>query len=139
MKQLTVRFANTKDLKWLAKKDDIKRRIIDRKIRQKEMVVAESQNKLIGFVRIEFLWSMIPYIGMIRVEKEYQKQGTGTSILGFVEKHLVKNGYRMMLSSSVENEKEPQEWHRKMGFKRCGYLDGIQKEGKEVFFRKDIA
>lgn len=138
MNKLTVRFANKKYINWLTRNDHIQRKIIKLKIEQKEIIVAQLQNKLIGFMRIEFLWSIVPYIAVIKVKKEYQKQGVGKSLLQFIEKYLVKKGYKTLFTSSVVKEKEPQKWHKYMGFKKCGYIDHIQKEGREIFFYKNL-
>lgn len=130
MQKLIVRFANNNDLNWLAKNDDISKHIIKRKTGQKEIIVAQLQKKLIGHIRVEFLWSKVPCIGVIRVDKNHQKQGVGKSLIQFLESHLIKKGYKILCTSSVASEKEPRRWHKKMGFKECGYIDTYSKRGK---------
>jgi len=135
MKDVLVRFAELSDLNWLAKKDDIKRAIIKRKIEQKEIIVARLNYKLIGFLRFEFLWSLVPHVAMIRVDEAHQKKGVGKSMIDFLEKYLVKKGHKLLFSSSQANELEPQRWHKKNGFKECGYIDNVQGV-REIFLCK---
>lgn len=82
---------------------------------------------------------MVPYIGLIFVQEEYQRQGIGRAILGFLEASLRSKGYKVLLSSSQVNEPPSQAWHRAVGFQECGILAGINEGGiGEVFFRKSL-
>jgi ribosomal protein S18 acetylase RimI-like enzyme len=138
MKDVVVRFADKKDLSWLVRRDDLSRVILLGKITAKKMLVAQRQGRPVGFIRVEFLWSKVPYLSMIRVDKAHQRQGVGKSLLQFLQKSLKKKRHKILLTSSQANENVPQKWHRKMGFKRCGYIDNLQKEGRETFFYKKL-
>lgn len=138
MDKLEIRFARKSDLRWLSKNDDIANSILKRKIEQREIIVSRYQDEIVGFLRVEFMWSKTPFISMIRVSKKYQRQGIGKSLLQFLEEYLARKGNDILLVSATGIEKEPQRWHRHMGFKECGYIDKIQKEGKEIFFYKKL-
>lgn len=135
-----IRFANADDLEWCTQIDGhIDKEIIRRKIGWNEIIVAEVEGKRIGYLRFEYLWSKIPYIALILVEKTYRRQGVGRVTLEFLEAFLGKSGHKVLLSSSQANEPEPQAWHRAMGFKDCGFIVGINDGGiREIFFRKYI-
>jgi len=91
----------------------------------------------VGYLRLEYLWSTVPYIGVIFVQGAYQQRGIGRAMLHFLEAFLRSKGYKILLSSSQVNEPSPQAWHRAVGFEECGILAGVNEDGiGEVFFRK---
>jgi len=108
-------------------------------IEHQAVVVAECDGNIIGYLRLEFLWSRIPYIGLVWVVESHRDQGVGRSLLSFVETDLRTKGHQMLISSSQVDEPAPRDWHRSVGFVECGVLDGINKGGTgEVFFRKEL-
>ncbi|MEI2692989.1 MAG: GNAT family N-acetyltransferase [Anaerolineae bacterium] len=110
-----------------------------RKIEAQEILVAEANGALVGYLRLEFLWSLVPYIALIHVLPEYQRQGAGHALLAFLEDRLRRQGHTVLYSSSQADEAEPQAWHRHMGFVECGFVAGINAGGVgEIFFRKQL-
>jgi len=134
-----VRFAVPADSEWCAAHEHVPEQVITRKIPHNEIVIAERDGQRIGLLRLEYLWSMVPYIALIRVLERFQRQGTGRALLVFVEAYLRAQGHRVLMSSSQVDEAPPQAWHRHMGFVECGILAGINDGGiGEVFFRKEL-
>lgn len=112
------------------------------KLNQKEIILALSENKIVGLIKFSYFWSTRPYLDLIYVEKSFRNSGVGRELLQFLENYLVKNGYSYLFTSSEYAEKEPQAWHQRMGFKTCGILDKINlphTSTKEIFFYKRIA
>lgn len=104
-----------------------------------ELVLAEMDGNPIGYLRLEYLWGAVPYIGLIRVVPELRGRGVGKAILAHVEAACRAQGHRALYSSSQVNEAEPQAWHRAVGFVECGAIAGINPGGiGEVFFRKEL-
>ena len=62
--EVSIRFATSADLDFVRQDGFIPIKIVERKIEQEEVIVAEWNCKLIGYVRLEYLWSLIPYIGL---------------------------------------------------------------------------
>jgi ribosomal protein S18 acetylase RimI-like enzyme len=136
---LVVRFATPDDLDWLTAQDDIPAAIIARKIAVSDILIAERAGERVGFLRLEYLWSTLPYIAMIRVIEHARQQGIGRALLAFLESVLREHGHTVLMSSSQADEPPPQAWHRHMGFEECGILSGINPGGVgEVFFRKAL-
>ena len=137
--KVKMRFAESNDLDFCINMDykHVKKALIKRNIEDKLIILAEFDGKPVGYLRIEYLWMIIPYIGLIVVVDRYRKQGIGTAMIQFLGDYLIKNGQKVLYSSSQVNEPEPQAWHRKVGFKECGYIAGInERDIGEVFFRK---
>jgi ribosomal protein S18 acetylase RimI-like enzyme len=135
-----VRFAGPEDLEWCVVEDSLViEKIMRNKIVNDEIIVAEVDGQLAGYIRLEFLWSTIPYIGMFFVLEEYRKAGIGRKMQIFLEEHLSSQGYDFVLSSSHANEPEPQAWYRSVGFEECGIISDINDGGiGEIFFKKRL-
>ena len=137
---LTIHLAAQADLDFVRQIDrHIPVEVAARKIEAQEILIAEANGALVGYLRLEFLWSLVPYIALIRVLPEYQRQGAGRALLAFLEDRLRRQGHTVLYSSSQVDEAEPQAWHRHMGFTECGFVAGINAGGVgEIFFRKQL-
>lgn len=134
-----VRFANKNDLKAALNFDLQKdENIISNKIDMKEVIVAELEGNIVGFLKIEYIWDHMPFISYIVVKDDLRSYGIGTSLLNFLEKYLKEEkNSELLLSSSITNATKAQKWHMRRGFKECGFISSINKnEVGEVFFRK---
>lgn len=132
-----LRFARLTDLTFV--QTDLPLAVVERKLAAQEILLAEIENVPVGFLRLEFLWSHIPYIALIHVLPKFQRQGVGKALLTFLENHLKQHGHTLLYSSSQADEAEPQAWHRHMGFEECGFIAGMNEGGVgEVFFRKRL-
>ena len=138
--RVIVRFAGPEVLEWCVVEDNlVTEQVIRHKIVNDEIIIAELDGQPIGYLRLEYLWSNIPYIGVIFVIELYRNEGIGRKILAFLENHLRSRGYNALYSSSQTNEPEPQAWHRSVGFVESGIISGINEGGVgEVFFRKSL-
>ncbi|MFW9958260.1 MAG: GNAT family N-acetyltransferase [Candidatus Odinarchaeota archaeon] len=136
-----VRYAGPDDLEWCVVEDDhITEQIIRHKIVNNEIILAELDGKIIGYVRLEYLWSTIPYIAVIFVVDDYRHEGIGQMLLQFLTEQLKNLGHDELYSSSQVNEPEAQAWHRGSGFIECGIINGLNEGGiGEVFFRKQLS
>ena len=132
---IKIRFANLSDLAWLNRHEKwVSKSTKKQNIEQKQYIVVELNSKLIGALRYELWWGHLPFLAIIWVEDEYQKKGIGKSLLNFLEEYLRKNKYSKLLSSS--DDSGAQKWHLKVGFKKSGYIDNLQKEKEVVFFKE---
>ena len=140
--QIKVRFANQTDLDGCIALDHLAMpaEVIKRKIAQREIIVTEKAGQLVGYLRLEYLWSSVPYIALIWVVEDQRQQGIGRAMLRYLESALREQGHTALYSSSQANEPEPQAWHRHVGFGECGYIAGMNEGGiGEIFFRKDLS
>ena len=128
--EIVVRFARLDDLDFAYQDGYITAKILKSKIEAQlalnpdcieDMVIAEWNGKRVGYVRLEYLWSIVPYIALIRVLPEYRRQGVGKALLRFIETFLFAT--QVTRHSTVHRKRtspEPQAWHRHVGFVECG-------------------
>jgi N-acetylglutamate synthase-like GNAT family acetyltransferase len=137
---MKIRKATQKDKNYLKKQDDLKESMIKKKIKLEEYLVAEKENKQIGFLRFGYFWSEVPIIEMVRINKNFQKQGIGQKLVEFLTNITKKSKQKVILSLSTGNEKGPQTWHKKIGFKKIGQIKDskLTKNIPEVFFIKKL-
>ena len=85
IERVLVRFAGPEDLEWCVVSDDhVTEQVIRRKIVNDEIIIAELDGQPVAYLRLEYLWSNIPYIGVIWVVELYRKEGIGRRILNFL-------------------------------------------------------
>jgi GNAT superfamily N-acetyltransferase len=136
---VNVRYAALSDKDFVSQDGYLPAETVARKIEAGEVIVAERESAPVGYARVEYLWSKLPYLALIRVVPDSRREGVGRALLQFLEKELHTAGHRVLLSSSQADEAEPQAWHRHMGFVESGRLAGINADGvDELFFRKDL-
>lgn len=135
---IEVRVATLHDLAFVSQDQYLPDIIVQRKIVEGEVFVAVLNAELVGYMRLEHLWSLVPYIALIHVLPAYRRQSIGTALLAFVSATLQQRGHSVLYSSSQVDEPEPQVWHRHMGFEECGMIGGINKGVGEVFYRKRV-
>jgi len=137
---ISIRFGEIDDSQLINNVDPhVPDHILTWKLQNHEIIIASMDTEIIGYFRLEYLWSKYPYIGLIKVHPDYRGQGLGKRLLEFAQEYLGTQGIKAIYSSSQVNENDPQQWHRKMGFKECGILNGIN-EGNigELFFVKEL-
>ena len=137
MNGASVRFAVPSDLDFVSRDGYIPKETVALKIDLGEVVVAEANGQAVGYLRLGYLWSLVPYLALIWVVPEHRKQGIGKAMIAYVSEFLRENGHDALYSSSQADEAEPQAWHRHVGFEECGIIAGINRGGVgEVFFRR---
>jgi GNAT superfamily N-acetyltransferase len=137
--EVTVRLAQAADLEAVNLDGYISDEVLLKKIAEEEVFVLVVDGRPAGYIRLEYHWSIVPYIALIRIEVPYRGRGYSRDLLEFVENFLRDRGYDTLYSSSTGDEAEPQAWHRHMGFVECGFIAGMNEGGVgEVFFRKTL-
>ena len=138
--EIIVRAATEGDLGFVSRDGYIPDRIVKRKVGDGDVFVALRDDEPIGYLRLEWLWSKLPYVELIFVLRTHRRAGVGRALLAHVEAETASQGHSALYSSSKADEPEPQAWHRRMGFEECGLLAGLNEGGVgEVFFRKPLA
>ena len=136
---IVVRAAEAGDLAFVSQDGYVGSAVVGRKIGQGEVFIAELDGEAVGYARMEYLWSIRPYLALIHVLEPYRRKGVGKALLFHIEDLLRDAGQSVLFSSSQVDEPPPQAWHRHMGFTECGIINGVNEGGVgEVFFRKSL-
>ena len=137
--EIVVRTATENDLRFISQDGHLPDSVLRRKLSDADVFLALWRGEPTGYLRLEWLWSKLPYIEMIRVPEPYRRAGVGRALLAHVQSEVSSRGCVALYSSSQADEPEPQAWHRRVGFEECGLLAGLNEDGVgEVFFRKAL-
>ena len=138
---ITIRFAESADLNACLSFDNTGSiDTLESAIINHDVIVAQRLGEIVGYVRLQYIWSKIPFISLILIKTEFRGRGIGASMLNYLVEFLGMNGFKVLLSSSQVNEEGPQHWHHKMGFTEAGILCGINEHGiGEVFYKLDCS
>jgi N-acetylglutamate synthase-like GNAT family acetyltransferase len=133
---VSVRFAEGPiDLAWCVAHDGwLDEPELRRKMRAREVVVAELNGEVVGLARLDYLWSSLPHLAQVRVVEHHRREGVGRALVAFVEHQARSRGMDKILSSTRPDKTEAQEWHRHVGFTECGSLDGFGPNGEPTMF-----
>jgi GNAT superfamily N-acetyltransferase len=138
--EIAVRVATETDLRFVSQDGYLPDPVVRRKVADGDVFVALRGGEPVGYLRLEWLWSKLPYIELVRVLEPHRRAGAGRALLAHVEAEAASRGHAALFSSSQADEPEPPAWHRRMGFEECGLLAGLNEGGVgEVFFRKSLA
>ncbi|MGL4741762.1 MAG: GNAT family N-acetyltransferase [Sarcina sp.] len=136
---MIIKFADLCDLQTCVKLDlhgNID--FIKRKIEHNEIIVAKNGDDVIACLKFEFLWTHMPFISYIVVEETSKGQKVSKKLLDFLEAYLKNKNYKFLLSSTMPNSINSQNWHMHMKFIECGYIAGINDGIGEIFYRKNL-
>jgi GNAT superfamily N-acetyltransferase len=135
-----VREAAPRDTTWLLEVDHhVDAAWVQRCIRSGEYLIAEAGDAPCGFMRFSWFWGTVPFMDLIWVAPAHRRAGAGTLLFQAWEKAMRGRGAEVLMTSSMSDELEPQEWHRRNGFVASGQLTFGQAQAMpEVFFVKNL-
>ena len=132
-----IRYADTDDLNILRKYDThIQTAQLQLSINEGRVLIAEENASFAGWLRYNLFWDSMPFINMLYFLESYRNKGLGREILCFVEKEMVKKGYKKILTSTLSSERA-QFFYRKNGYIDCGSLI-FPDEPLEIILMKEI-
>lgn len=118
--QATIREAMADDLPFLAEHDShVQIDVLEGLVERGQILVAEEEGTLRGWLRWNLFWDEIPFMNMLLVMKEHRGRGIGNSLLESWEGHLRNTGYDSVLTSSLADE-QAQHFYRRRGYLDCG-------------------
>lgn len=132
-----IRYGTPSDLGLLAGHDHhIVREELEALLLRKRVLVMFQENQLVGWLRYNLFWDNTPFMNMLYILEGYRGQGLGGLLTGFWEAEMKTQGYKMVLTSSLSNERG-QFFYRKHGYTDCGSLL-LPEEPLEIIFCKNL-
>lgn len=117
-----IRYLEEKDKEfWYTFDKYLPERDFPKKIADKTAYIILDEEKPIGVLRFNLMWDCIPFLTLIYLDFSYHRQGYGRKAMEFWENEMVKQGFKMLMTSTVVSE-ESQHFYRKLGYKDCGCL-----------------
>jgi L-amino acid N-acyltransferase YncA len=135
-----IRFANPSDFTKCKVFDSrITPSQFSNKANAREILLAFVDEKIVGYLRLEFIWLKIPYVSWIFVSEKYRKQGVASRLVKFLGSSLKRKQFKFILSSYQDNAPQSKRWHAKIGFRKCGKIQEINEDNSsEVFCQLKI-
>jgi ribosomal protein S18 acetylase RimI-like enzyme len=134
---MIIRYAEITDFVWIQEHEQyISDEILKKKIENKEIYIAQENEKIIGWLRYNLFWDTVPFMNKLYVMEEYRNQNHGTKLVKYWEEALKQKGYKNVLTSTLSNE-NAQHFYRKIGYKEIGGLKYLD-DPFEIIFHKDL-
>ena len=133
-----VRFASKDDKDFLLARDSsVKNSVLLAKIRDRQIYIAEEDEKPVGWARFNLFWDAVPFLTLIYILEGHRRKGHGTALMAFWERDMVAQGFQHLMTSTQADE-QAQFFYRVLGFRDCGALFFSTQVPAEIFLIKDI-
>ncbi len=109
---------------------------IEECIEKDTVIVAEIDNKIIGFLLYQKLWGHTPFLALVNISEDYQRKGVWKWLVQFFEEKLLVEWYGSYVSSTELNNRKAQKFQNKLWLSSIGELD--MSHWIEVFYIKNI-
>ena len=109
---------------------------IESRIRDDRVFLAQKNTENMGFLIYDIWWGNCPFIELIKVRPDHQRQGTGLSLLDAAIKEIRTLNFKKLISSSEIMNDMGLSFHERAGFKKTGTL--MLPHSKEQFFSMEI-
>ena len=132
-----IRYANLNDIEfWVSLDKHISISKLKEKIDNKECLVILKGDKLIGILRYNYFWDNVPFVNMLYIKTEYQRNGYGKKLMLFFENEMKNNGYTEVMTSTQTDE-EGKYFYAKLGYEKTGSLF-LDNQAEELILIKKI-
>lgn len=134
---MIIRFATDNDVRVLLLYDKhISKQQLMEAIKGQRVLIAEYEDKLVGFLRYNLFWDNTPFMNMLYVLNEHRNKSIGATLLNEWEEFMRKSSYKIVMTSTLSNE-NAQHFYRKFGYKDSGSLL-MPNEPLEIIFIKEL-
>lgn len=91
----------------------------EEKVRNRQAYVCIEDGKIIGVLRYNLFWDLIPFCNLLYVDSDYRRQGYGKRLMAHWEEEMNAAGCGMVMVSTQVDE-DVQHFYRKLGYKDSG-------------------
>ncbi|MBI2578609.1 MAG: GNAT family N-acetyltransferase [Candidatus Aenigmarchaeota archaeon] len=110
-------------------------------VMEKRLVISLDKGKPSGFLYFTFEFIDYPaaYVELIFVSKKSRRKGSALYLLNRFERLASENGFVNVFSSTNPSNRISLKLHKKLGYKECGFIYGIEnRRSKEIFLSKEL-
>lgn len=132
---MNIKIATIEDYPFLEQNDKhIRLDEIKSLIGQNRIILAEVDNRVVGWLRWNLFWDNTPFMNMLYFLDGYRGKGYGRQLVTYWENQMCQNGYDMVMTSTLSDE-QAQHFYRKLGYVDRGSLL-LPDEPLEIIFTK---
>lgn len=115
-----IRLAGENDFSVLSENDNhVSSAMLKKKISDKNILIADEDDKFAGWLRYNFFWDEIPFMNMLFVTEKFRGKGIGAELVRQWERLMREQGCKTLLTSTRADE-NAQHFYRKLGYKDLG-------------------
>lgn len=110
------------------------------KVKKKEGYVAIENKKIAGILAFtKIFFDEADYLDEVIVVKKFRNRGIASTLIKKFEENAKKRKSRRIFSSTEPTNKISIKMHKKLDYKRAGYIDDMWKEReKQIIFSKKL-
>ena len=132
-----IRYASIADLDIINQYDKhISKTELEKSVKDYRVIVYFKDDYFVGWLRYNLFWDNTPFMNLLFVLSEYRNQGFGKQLVRFWEEEMKKQGYLLVLTSTVSTE-SAQYFYRKLGYTDCGSFV-LPQEPEELILLKSL-
>lgn len=95
--------------------------VLRRKIDWQEIAVVTMNGNLIGYIFLDYIWSIVPFIATIWVLETYRGQGVGKTLLQFIENEVSSHGKKSCIVHHKQTRRRHKNGIAKWDLKNVGF------------------
>ncbi len=115
-----IRYAEINDKSaWYTLDSHLPEAGFDEKVRNRQGYVCIEDRKMIGLLRYNLFWDIIPFCTLLVIDSEYRGRGFGRQLMEHWKQDMQAAGCGMVMVSTQVDE-DAQHFYRKLGFKDSG-------------------
>jgi len=106
-------------------------------IRDGRLLIIESLEVPVGFIKFYVLWEVLPFMEVIVIREDYRGCGIGRRAVREWEEQMAAKSFKITIVSTQADETAKDFWHR-VGYHDCGSLT-LPGRAIELFMYRDIS
>lgn len=110
--------------------------VLERKIRDGELVLLRKNETIVAYLRYSLFWDNTPFINRLIVEESSRRKGLGKQLIEHWEEMMKEMGFSKAMTSSQSDEYAQRFWG-KIGYREIGSFE-TPGESRELLFMKEF-
>ena len=132
-----IRYVKSEDFDaWFRLDAHLPKCEFEKKVRDKTGYVLIESGKVVGILRYNLFWDIVPFCTLLYIEEAYRGEGFGRALMNHWECDMKAHGHKTVLTSTQSDE-TAQHFYRKLGYRDSGSLI-FNNDPTELFFTKSI-
>src|SRR3989338_1593645 len=116
-------------------------RKFDKLVKEKRLLLECIDGKVVGLLQfsLDFIHYPAAYVELVFVSKSNRKHGIAKQLFSRAERIIAVKGYSKIFSSTNPSNRISLRMHKKLGYRRCGSIYGIETpSSREIFVFKNL-